>query len=158
MSDRRQSWHWGDCKPIETKAIASAAVIEVGDLVEQVAGAVTSADDHVWNTDLATTQGEFHDTFLGVAQERSRSGDTASIRVDTAGVHEFDCASGTFEVGDLVGPAKQTGNLLENQKVAAVANATLAIGRVARRGTSVTKLFVEVFSTVMRSGVITPST
>ena len=35
--------------------------------------------------------------------QRSRSGETAPIRVATTGVFEFDCASGTFELGDMVG-------------------------------------------------------
>jgi hypothetical protein len=154
MSDRAQSWHYGDCRPVVTKEVASATVIEVGDLIEmETNGAVASAADHVWNTNLATTQEEFHDEFLGVAQERSRNGDTNPIRVNTAGVHEFDCAAATFELGALVGPAKQAGNALEKQKVVAVATENLAIGRVAKRyGSNTTKVFVEVFSRVMSGG------
>lgn len=154
MSDRKQSWHYGDAAPVVSKAIDTAAVIEVGDLVEMAAtGEVTAADDHTWNTNLATTQEEFHDKFLGVAQERSRAGDVQPIRVNTLGVHEFDCAAATFELGTLVGPAKQSGNALENQKVVAVATANLAIGRIAKRyGSNTTKVLVRVRSVVMEQG------
>jgi hypothetical protein len=154
MADRAQSWHYEDPNPVITKPIQSAVVIEVGDLVEQIsAGNVTPASAHTWNTDLATTQNEFQDKFLGVAQERSRNGDTAPIRVNTSGVHEFDCAASTWNLGDLVGPAKQTGNALENQKVAAVASEALAIGRVAKYyGSNTTKVLVRIFSTIMEGG------
>ena len=60
--------------------------------------------------------------FLGVAMQRSRSGETAPIRVATTGVFEFDCPSGTFELGDMVGADENAaGNALLNQQVAKVA-------------------------------------
>jgi hypothetical protein len=153
MSDTMR-WRYGDTSPVITKAVASAAVIEIGDLVEMDgSGNVTSAGAHTWNTNLATTQEEFHDNYLGVAMQRSRAGDTDPIRVATTGVFEFECASSTFELGTLVGPAKQTGNLLENQTVATVAGEQLAIGRVARRlNPSGTKVLVDVTSTVLYGG------
>ena len=53
--------------------------------------------------------------------QRSRSGETAPIRVATTGVFEFDCPSGTFELGDLVGADENAaGNGLLNQQVAKV--------------------------------------
>jgi hypothetical protein len=48
-------------------------------------------------------QEAFANSFLGVAMQRSRSGDTDTIRVATTGVFEFDCPSGTWGLGDLVG-------------------------------------------------------
>jgi hypothetical protein len=155
MADQMR-WRYGDTNPVITKPIASATVIEIGDLLEMNAsGDVTPAKDHAWNTDLATTQNEFQDTFLGVATQRSRAGDVDPVRVATSGVFEFDCAAATFELGTLVGPAKQTGNALENQKVVALSagNENKAIGRVAKRyGSNTTRVLVEVFSTVMRGG------
>lgn len=68
------------------------------------------------------------------------------IRIDAGGVFEFDCASATFEVGDLVGCAKQSGNALEDQKVVAVASEALAIGRVTQRGTSITRVKIQILS------------
>jgi hypothetical protein len=152
MSDNMR-WRHGDTKPRVTKAIATATVVEIGDLVEASSGTVQSAADHTWNSNIAVTQEEFHDIFLGVAMQRSRSGDTDPIRVATAGVFEFTCAAATFEIGDLVGPAKATGNAMENQKVVAVATANLAIGRVAKRyAANTTTVLVEVESTVQRGG------
>lgn len=159
MSDNMR-WRYGDTKPVESKAVASAVVIEIGDLVESASSgsAVTPADDHTWNTNLATTQEEFHDRFLGVATQRSRNGDDDPIVVATAGVFEFECAAATFEQGALVGPAKQSGNALENQKVVGVASANLAIGRVVKPYTSnTTKVLVEIVSTVVRGGPMTPA-
>lgn len=154
MSDRMASWQYGEPNPVITKAVASADVIEVGDLViDSGSGVVKAMSAVTWDTNIATTQEAGHDAFLGVAQERSRSGDTNPIRVHTTGVHEFDCASATFEIGDLVGPAKQSGNGIESQKVVAVATPNLAIGRVAKRyGSNTTKVLVAVDSVKMNGG------
>lgn len=158
--DRHQPWMYGEPNPVDTAAVPTATVIEKGDLIA-VAAADNSpyaAADETWNIDLATTQEAFHDRFMGVSYDRSRAGDTDSIRCGTSGVHEFDCAAATFEVGDLVGPAKQSGNALESKKVVAVATANLAIGRVAKNYPSnTTKVYVEVFSTLMRGGVQAPA-
>ena len=155
MSDNLR-WRYGETNPVVSKPIASATVIEIGDLVEMASdGTVTPASAHTWNTDLATTQNEFQDTHLGVAMQRSRGGDTQPVRVATSGVFEFDCASATFELGTLVGPAKQTGNALENQKVVALAatNENKAVGRVAKRvNPADVKVYVELVSTVLRGG------
>lgn len=160
MADRYQPWQYGDAKPVETKAIVSATVIEKGDLVAADAGAPYAAADQAWDTNLATTQEAFHDKFLGVSLDRSRSGDTDPIRCGTGGVYEFDCAAATFEIGDLVGPAKQTGNALESKKVVAVATANLAIGKIAKRyGSNTTKVLVEIGSVLgsPMGGVQAPS-
>lgn len=156
MADRAQSWKYGDTMPVVTKAVATATVIYRGDLIATVTsgGAPYAAGDHVWNTNLSTTQNEFHNLFLGVSADRSRSGDIDVIKVNTRGVFEFDCAAATFEIGDIVGPAKQSGNLLEPQKVVSVATANLAIGRVARRyGSNTTTVLVKIESTRMDGGV-----
>jgi len=164
-------WKYGDTRPVVSKAKQALVAIAVGDLVGQAGGTITGATSSVsitvglpfpasdtpWDTNLATTQEAFHDAFLGVANQRGQSADTDSIQVGTNGVYEFDCASASFNVGDLVGPAKQSGNLLEDQKVVAVATANLAIGRVAKAGTSVTKVLVRIFSTLMDGGPQVPA-
>lgn len=94
--------------------------------------------------------------FLGAAMQASPS-DTSKARVygnskdnvigvATGGVWEYDCASATFAVGDLVGPAKASGNALMGSKVAAVVHDTLAVGRVVEAGTSLTRVKVRLFS------------
>lgn len=157
MSDKMR-WRYGETNPVVTKAIGSSTVIEIGDLVEMgTDGTITPASSHSWNSDLATTQEEFHDKFLGVAMQRSRSGDTDPIRVATTGIFEMDIASASLELGALVGPAKQSGNALENQKVASVATANLASGRVAKRIVSDTKVLVEIRSTLVTGGPYAPA-
>ena len=132
--------------------IDSATVINIGDLVVLSSGKAIPAASVTWDTNLATTQEAMHDGFIGVAMEQSRAGDTADISVATGGEVEFDCASASFALGALVGCAKQSGNAIENQKVVSVATANLAIGRVVRVYTSVTKVVVRIQSVVLMGG------
>lgn len=164
-TNRKQSWKYGDCFPVLAQAPVTLVAIARGDMVGQggtitgatsaasiTAGTPYPASDQPWDTNLATTQEAFHDAFLGVSEQEVNAG-TPRPRINTAGVHEFDCASGTWAIGALVGPAKQSGNLLEDQKVASVATANLAIGRVAVPVLSAsTKVLVKIMSTIMDGG------
>lgn len=146
-------YKYGETNPVMCP-VDSATVIEIGDLVymdtDDAKPASTAA---LWDTNLATTQEAFHDAFLGVAMQQSRSGDTDPIRVATSGVFEFAAASDTYELGALVGPDKDTGDALLDQTVEDVAGANLAVGRIARReGSATTTVLVDVVSTVMRGG------
>lgn len=134
--------------------VATAQAIAVGDVVGLTNNTTARAEDFTWNTDLATTQAGFVATFLGVSGQRkvatvarvdANSADNV-IRIDTQGIYEFDTASASYNVGDLVGMAKQTGNFLESQKVAAVATENLAIGRVVEKTTSSLKVLVQILS------------
>lgn len=146
------TYRYGDTNPVKV-LVDSANVIEKGDMCTLETDDVRAAASEAWDTNLATTQENFHDGFLGVAAQRSRNGDTDAIRINTSGVYEFDTASATYEVGDLVGPAKQTGNALESQKVASVAGHNLAVGRVAKQyAAATTKVYVEILSVIMRGG------
>lgn len=154
MIPNRQRWRYGDTNPVVTKAVPSATVIEVGDIVGQaVNGDPYPASAETWDTNIGTTQANFAPKFLGVSGSRSRNGDADPIRVCTTGVFEFDCAAATFEIGALVGPAKQTGNAIESQKVVAVADENKAIGRVVKRyGTNTTRVLVAIGSAVVGNG------
>jgi hypothetical protein len=150
-------WRYGDTNPVVTKPIASGVTIEIGDLVEQdSSGNVTPASALTWTTDLPTTQAAFHTSFLGVAMQRSRSTDTDPIRVATSGVFEMACASATFNIGDLVGPAKDTGNALQDQAVVAVGaggNEGKAVGRIANYvNPANTQVLVSIVSTKQFGG------
>lgn len=138
-------------------AITSGDVLAIGDLVAGVSNKAVPASDYTYAggtggtyTTLALAQEAFVKAFRGVSREASRATDTFTSRViDKSGYFEFDCASATFEVNDLVGPAGDTSGAtycLYNQTVVAVARKRLAIGRVVRRGTSVTKVLVELFN------------
>ncbi|HTU27309.1 MAG TPA: hypothetical protein VMF30_18010 [Pirellulales bacterium] len=153
-------WRYGDTNPVVSKPVATGVTIEIGDLVAQDAsGNVTPASTQTWTTDLPTTQGAFHTSFLGVAMQRSAGSDNGTIRVATTGVFEMECAAATFNLGDLVAPGKATGNALLSQQVVAVGagNESKAIGRVAGyvnpAGTSV---LVAMCSTIMLGGPQTP--
>jgi hypothetical protein len=137
MSDKIR-WRYGDTNPVMA-AVDFATIIEIGDLVLQ------DTDDAkpFSSADLTT----FVPRFLGVAMQRSHVGDTPPIRVATTGVFEFDCPSGTFELGDLVSPAG-------NQIVEKTKDAKVAIGWVAKRQPSpTTSVLVDIRSTVMTDGV-----
>jgi hypothetical protein len=153
MSDKMR-WRYGDTNPV-VAAVDSTTVIEIGDLVWLDTDNAKPASGFTWTTDLATTQTNFKQKFLGVAMQRSRSGDATPIRVATTGVFEFDCASGTFELGDHVGNAANSATSgLVNQQAVKVSQSVCAIGRVAKRQSSAaTNVLVDIRSTVMTGGV-----
>lgn len=132
----------------------SADVILPGDMLYWDATAKTArpAAGFTWTTDLPTTQTAFRLVFLGVSGSQKLAGSTKSVVVLRAGNFDFDCASFTGDPGSLMGPAKQSGNALENQKVASVATNLLAIGRTERINTAVTKVRVEVMGAFTTDG------
>jgi hypothetical protein len=150
-------WRYGDTNPILC-AVDSANVIEVGDMV-YLSGAVGTGDDaiaasgYTWTVSIGATQDAFHNVFLGVAMQRSRSGDTDPIRIATTGVFEFDSAAATWLLGELVGPADSGSSTLEDQKVSEVADVARSIGRVVKAtAASATKVLVAIESTVLTGG------
>lgn len=153
-------YRYGQTQPVEA-VIATNQQANVGDLVAYESNTLVRAEDQAWNGTLLQTQTDFVASFLGVCAQRKNSGSTQPgtgggpagfVRVDTVGVFEFDCATATFNIGDLVGPAKDTGNALLSQTVVAVGSKVAAIGRVNEGGTNLTKVKVRVFTTKM--GVI----
>ena len=146
-------WRYGDTNPV-LMAVDSATVIEIGDLVYLDTDDAKPASSQSDQGSEVLNQEAFHDTFLGVAMQQSRDGDTDDIRIATTGVFEFVCPSGTFELGDLVGVDEASGgSSLEDQQVDAVASENLAIGRCAKRVPSAsTSVLVDIVSTVLRGG------
>jgi len=153
MGDRMR-WRYGDTNPV-IAAVDAATVIELGDLVYLEADDARPAALQADQGSEGANQQLFAHKFLGVAMQRSRAGDTDPIRVATTGVFEFDCPSGTLEIGDLMGADENAaGNGLLNQQLVKVATSPYAIGRVAkRRASAATSVFVAVHSTVMTGGV-----
>jgi len=153
MSDKMR-WRYGDTNPV-VAAVDSATVVEIGDLVFQETDDARPAADQTDQGTEAANQEAFAAKFLGVAMQRSRAGDTAPVRVATTGVFEFDCPSGTFELGDLAGADENAaGDALLSQQVDAVAASHYAIGRVARReSVASTRVLVDIRSTVMTGGI-----
>lgn len=139
-----------------TMAVASATVIEIGDIITSVTAGAEPASSVTYGGSLAAAQENCHDIFVGVACQRSASGDTADIRVAYDCIAEFDCASATFTIGDRVGVDDNAGGtaLLDQQVIAVAAGSPeLAIGRVVKTySTATTKVWVKIESTVLADG------
>lgn len=146
-----------DPEPVISRATVSADAIAVGDLLWADSGnsyAPRPASAYTWDTNLLTTQTSFKLVFLGVALSAKKVGSTDPVRIGTVGEYEMDCASATFNLGDIVGPAKASGNALENQKLVSVAIAG-GLGRVTKAvTTAATKVQARLQSSLIR-GVAT---
>jgi hypothetical protein len=153
MSDKMR-WRYGDTNPV-VAAVDSATVIEIGDLLWSDTDDAKPASIQADQGTETDNQDMVADKFLGVAMQRSVDGDTTPIRVATTGVFEFDCPSGTFELGELIGIDEATGGTaLLNQQVDAVAASTYAIARTARREpVATTSVLVSILSTIMAGGI-----
>jgi hypothetical protein len=147
-------WRYGDTNPV-IAAVDAATVIEIGDLLYLDTDDAKPAAQQANQGSKAANQELFCDKFLGVAMQRSRSGDTTPIRVATTGVFEFDCAAATLELGDMVGNEANAGNTsLLSQSIVKVTQSKHAVGRVAKRLPSPsTAVLVDIRSTVMTGGV-----
>ncbi len=111
-------------------AVDSGTVIAVGDMVFLDTDDVKPASSFTWDTNLATTQASFANAFLGIAMSSHASGSAVTnfpVNISPHATYKMTCASATFEIGATLGPAKASGNALENQKlVAAVAASSVA--------------------------------
>lgn len=136
-------------KRITTLPVASATVIEVGDICwqDRSAGEAKPASDFTWTSDRETTSATFRRDFAGVAMGSSDDGETHDIPIAQAGRFVFDCASASFEIGDLVGPDDNAtpDGLLDQQVIGIGENEYGAIGKVAKRyGSNTSHVEVEV--------------
>lgn len=119
--------------------VASATAVADGDLCAVVADLLVPAGSFTWDTDETTTRRAFAAAFLGrSAQDKDAdenvfghgSAFALKVRVDTAGVYRYAVAAGTYKLYDLVGPKKQSGDLLESQTLQVVTDPSQAIGQV----------------------------
>lgn len=147
-------WRYGDTRPVMMPVDADT-VVEIGDLMYAVDGVAFPASSLEDAGSEAANQEAFHDAFIGVAMQCSPEGSADPIRVATSGVFEFVCPSSSFDVGDLLGVDEAaSGTALEDQVVAAVATANLAVGRCARRvNPAATRVLASIESTLMAGGV-----
>lgn len=132
---------------------------EIGDLLyldPADGNTVKPAGSFTWDTNLATTQETFHDTFWGVSNQCALAAQTGRQLVgSTTGAFRYPCAAlgGALAAGTLFGPAKQSGNLLEPQKVVQVATEDLACGRLVENAPAgATSVLIEIVSSVMLGG------
>lgn len=100
--------------------VDSATVIAIGDILWYVGSEdeVEPASTFLWTTNLATTQGNFAAAFAGIAMEKSASGDTDSISVDTSpdSIYEIDVPSAAYKLDSTLGPDEGS-STLQNQKL-----------------------------------------
>jgi hypothetical protein len=139
--------------------VDSATVIEIGDMVWLDTDDVKPASDFTWNSNLATTQGDFAAKFLGIASEKSANGDTDPISVDVSehAIYEFTVASATYEIGDDLGPDDDTTpspDELMDQQLVGTSAATSAIARSHEyKASASTKLLVSFYSAYYGSNI-----
>jgi hypothetical protein len=144
MSSRHLFRH-ADPKRVRSFAVDSAEVIEIGDLCWLNTDDVRAASQITWNTNLATTQADFKAAFVGVAMTASASGETDPVQVAGAGVFEMDSPAATYEIGDSVGPDKDTGNALLDQTVETAVAASSCMRVYKRYASNTTRVLVEIF-------------
>lgn len=115
---------WGD--------VDSATALEKGDLVYLDTDDIKPAAVFTWTSDEATTRVNYVAKHIGVAATRhaANSGAVTGMPVNTDGAYFFDAEAATYEVGDRVGPAKDTGNALLTTKLKKVTADNQAVGYV----------------------------
>lgn len=151
----------GDARIRRGTATASTAVLN-GDILYQDATTkkLLPAASYTWDTNLATTQGTFKDQFAGIStqQRLAAQTDAPEIPFATGGEFECDCAAlgAASPPGTYWGPAKQSGNALESQKMVPVANATLAIAIQSRDAAAgAVTAWMDFISSIYNNGVQT---
>lgn len=130
-------------------------IIKQGDLCALVSGEAKPADQFTWTSNLATTQENFHDTFLGSAIDQKAANDTDDILCATRGRHKYPCAalSADKNVGTLFGPAQGSGNTLDPQTLVEVATAARAVGRLAEKALQgATSVIIELLGSLTPEG------
>lgn len=127
-------------------AVDSATAIEAGDLLFLDTDDAKPASSEAWNTDLATTQANFTNHFLGIAlaDHEANSGAVKNFPVDTSptSVYEMDCESETHEFGDPLAVAKDTGNALLPAKLKKAVAASSCCRCVRRDPSAATRVYV----------------
>ena len=82
--------------------VESTSIVEPGDMVYLDETHIRPASELTWNTDLATTQADFANVFVGIAHESSTDGEDAPVSIDvsSSSVYEFDVANATYDNGN----------------------------------------------------------
>lgn len=151
----------GDTRPTPVQVATAQAVAVFDPLALGSGNNHVRPEDVAWDTNEATTRTAFVAAFVGVSNQTKVAG-TATVYgssranalvCNAGGCYEYDAVSDTYVVGDLMGPAKQTGNLLETRKLKKVSAVTEAIARVVKdSGANATRVQVELISTRLNPG------
>ena len=147
-------WRYGDTNPVMLP-VSSDTEIEIGDLIILSTSEAKPASSITDQGTLLLNQSALKSDFVGVAMQASLAGSTASIRVATSGVFEFDCGAATYAIGTLIGGTENAaGDQLLNQRVEEASSINGTLGRCAKDAadTPTTRLLVDIVSTVMKGG------
>ncbi|HTL52334.1 MAG TPA: hypothetical protein VL860_07170 [Planctomycetota bacterium] len=127
--------------------VDSSTALEKGDLVFLDTDDIKPAAVFTWTTDEATTRVNYVAKHIGVSGTRhaANAGATNNHLVHADGLFFFDAEAATYEVGDRVGPAKDTGNALLTTKLKKVTADNQAVGYVIEKsGANATTIKVRI--------------
>lgn len=124
---------------------AGSILINSYDLCALSSGNVVPVSSLADGGTLAINQAAGAAAFLGAAMDSRAAADTAVVTdfpVGSVFIGEYDCASTTWSVGNLIGLVEDvaTGTYLEKKIVAKVTDPNAAIGVCVLAGTSVTRV------------------
>jgi hypothetical protein len=130
--------------------VDSATAISAGDAVYLDTDDAKPASSETWDTNLATTQANFVNHFLGIAQadHAANSGAVTDFPVDIGpdSVYELDSASETHEIGDTLGMDKAAGNALLQSTLEKAVAASSCFRCVRRDASAATRVYVRMQS------------
>jgi hypothetical protein len=131
-------------------AVDTGTAINAGDALYLDTDDAKPASSEAWDTNLATTQANFVNHFLGIAQadHAANSGAVTDFPVDISpfSVYELDCASETHEMGDTLGMDKAAGNALLQSTLEKAVAASGCFRCVKRDASAATKVYVRMQS------------
>jgi hypothetical protein len=128
--------------------VANATAFNVGDICywDNTPKQAKPAAAFTFTTDLPTTQTNFALQFLGICLDKKLAADgQTTLRFDTSPLSCFDqpIAAGTaYKIGQSFGPAKDVGNALLSNKIAACVNGSASFRLVADCSTTDTSVLV----------------
>jgi hypothetical protein len=126
-------------------AADSSTVLAVGDLVYLDTDDVKPAASFTWDTNIATTQAAFANSFLGICMTAKASGAAATniaVQIAPTVIYKYTCTSETHEIGNTFGPAKNplSNALLSQQLVKSAAAGGVARGQKRNASASTTAI------------------
>lgn len=131
-------------------AVDTGTAISAGDALYLDTDDAKPASSETWDTNLATTQANFVNHFLGIAQadHAANSGAVTDFPVDIGpnSVYELDCASEAHEIGDTLGMDKAGGNALLQSTLEKATAASACFRCVRRDASAATKVYVRMQS------------
>lgn len=138
MAQSAMHQYWAENSIMLPRDVADA--VALGAAVKWNGTKTVSASAEAWDTNVATTRKNFARDFAGNSAQEADAGEyiwsngdahKSKVRVDTAGCTRLPTlAAGTYAVGTLVGPTKDTGNALLDNSYTVVTDPEEATHRI----------------------------